>query len=145
MIMDIDFLLWSCLVIKLSWPSSAKNPNWQTENSKWVLCLLQTHVCIQQTALDLIGRGFEVHIVADATSSRSMMDRMFALEVRQILLFWNEETAEPCTEQFWKLAIEKCWQYEWATWYMTELCIIHYDYCTHGFGIYSIWWLLLSV
>lgn len=73
-----------------------------------MLCLLQTHVCIQQTALDLIGRGFEVHIVADATSSRSMMDRMFALEVRQILLFWNEETAEPCTEQFWKLAIEKC-------------------------------------
>ncbi|XP_055488816.1 isochorismatase domain-containing protein 1 isoform X2 [Leucoraja erinacea] len=39
-----------------------------------------THVCIQQTALDLIGRGLEVHIVADATSSRSMMDRMFALE-----------------------------------------------------------------
>ncbi|KAI2642445.1 Isochorismatase domain-containing protein 1 [Labeo rohita] len=33
-----------------------------------------------ETALDLIGRGFEVHIVADATSSRSMMDRMFALE-----------------------------------------------------------------
>lgn len=42
---------------------------------------LQTHVCIQQTALELIGRGLEVHIVADATSSRSMMDRMFALEV----------------------------------------------------------------
>ncbi|XP_051633393.1 isochorismatase domain-containing protein 1 isoform X2 [Manacus candei] len=39
-----------------------------------------THVCIQQTALELIGRGLEVHIVADATSSRSMMDRMFALE-----------------------------------------------------------------
>jgi len=30
--------------------------------------------------LELIGRGLEVHIVADATSSRSMMDRMFALE-----------------------------------------------------------------
>ncbi|KAG9487856.1 isochorismatase domain-containing protein 1 isoform X1 [Eleutherodactylus coqui] len=40
----------------------------------------KTHVCIQQTALDLIGRGVEVHIVADASSSRSMMDRMFALE-----------------------------------------------------------------
>ncbi|XP_065517659.1 isochorismatase domain-containing protein 1 isoform X1 [Lathamus discolor] len=39
-----------------------------------------THVCIQQTALELVGRGLEVHIVADATSSRSMMDRMFALE-----------------------------------------------------------------
>ncbi|MCJ8742576.1 hypothetical protein PDJAM_G00083620 [Pangasius djambal] len=45
-----------------------------------VLFGVETHVCIQQTALDLIGKGFEVHIVADATSSRSMMDRMFALE-----------------------------------------------------------------
>ncbi|XP_078071513.1 isochorismatase domain-containing protein 1 isoform X2 [Mustelus asterias] len=45
-----------------------------------VLFGVETHVCIQQTALDLIGRGLEVHIIADATSSRSMMDRMFALE-----------------------------------------------------------------
>ncbi|MBZ3874226.1 Isochorismatase domain-containing protein 1 [Sciurus carolinensis] len=45
-----------------------------------VLFGVETHVCIQQTALELIGRGIEVHIVADATSSRSMMDRMFALE-----------------------------------------------------------------
>ncbi|XP_007422349.1 isochorismatase domain-containing protein 1 [Python bivittatus] len=45
-----------------------------------VLFGVETHVCIQQTALELVGRGLEVHIVADATSSRSMMDRMFALE-----------------------------------------------------------------
>lgn len=45
----------------------------------------KTHVCIQQTALELVGRGIEVHIVADATSSRSMMDRMFALEVLVLL------------------------------------------------------------
>ncbi|XP_071762361.1 isochorismatase domain-containing protein 1 [Centroberyx gerrardi] len=45
-----------------------------------VLFGVEAHVCIQQTALDLIGRGYEVHIVADSTSSRSMMDRMFALE-----------------------------------------------------------------
>nr|XP_023662583.1 isochorismatase domain-containing protein 1 isoform X1 [Paramormyrops kingsleyae] len=45
-----------------------------------VLFGVETHVCIQQTALDLIGRGLEVHIIADSTSSRSMMDRMFALE-----------------------------------------------------------------
>lgn len=45
-----------------------------------VLFGVETHVCIQQTALDLLGRGVEVHIVADASSSRSMMDRMFALE-----------------------------------------------------------------
>ncbi|KAK0137866.1 Isochorismatase domain-containing protein 1 [Merluccius polli] len=45
-----------------------------------VLFGVETHVCIQQTALDLIGRGFEVHVVADSTSSRSMVDRMFALK-----------------------------------------------------------------
>lgn len=45
-----------------------------------VLFGVETHVCIQQTALDLIGRGYEVHVVADATSSRSMVDRMFALK-----------------------------------------------------------------
>ncbi|XP_062870498.1 isochorismatase domain-containing protein 1 [Trichomycterus rosablanca] len=45
-----------------------------------VLFGVETHVCIQQTALDLIAKGYEVHIIADATSSRSMMDRMFALE-----------------------------------------------------------------
>ena len=45
----------------------------------------ETHVCIQQTALELVGRGIEVHIVADATSSRSMMDRMVALEVLVLL------------------------------------------------------------
>ncbi|KAM6985388.1 isochorismatase domain-containing protein 1 [Aplochiton taeniatus] len=45
-----------------------------------VLFGVETHVCIQQTALDLIGRGYEVHLVADSASSRSMMDRMFAFE-----------------------------------------------------------------
>ncbi|KAM3873945.1 isochorismatase domain-containing protein 1 [Diretmus argenteus] len=45
-----------------------------------VLFGVETHVCIQQTALDLIGRGYEVHVVADSTSSRSMVDRMFALQ-----------------------------------------------------------------
>ena len=36
---------------------------------------------MQQTTLDLLGRGYDVHIVADGVSSRSQVDRMFALEV----------------------------------------------------------------
>ena len=35
-----------------------------------------------QTALDLRGLGLDVHVVADACSSRSMADRMFAFDVR---------------------------------------------------------------
>lgn len=43
--------------------------------------LLQTQVCVQQTALDLVARGYDVHVVADAVSSRTQVDRMFALDV----------------------------------------------------------------
>ncbi|XP_064612642.1 isochorismatase domain-containing protein 1-like [Liolophura sinensis] len=50
-----------------------------------VLFGIETHVCIQQTAIDLLARNIEVHVVADACSSRSQMDRVFALErLRQI-------------------------------------------------------------
>lgn len=45
-----------------------------------VLFGIEAHVCIQQTALELLERDYEVHIVADGVSSRSMTDRMFALE-----------------------------------------------------------------
>ena len=45
-----------------------------------ILCGIESHVCVQRTALDLLERGIEVHCVADAVSSRSMVDRMFALE-----------------------------------------------------------------
>ncbi|KAL8566402.1 Isochorismatase domain-containing protein 1 [Nucella lapillus] len=45
-----------------------------------VLFGIETHVCIQQTVIDLLSRGLEVHVVADACSSRSQMDRVFALE-----------------------------------------------------------------
>ena len=47
-------------------------------------CLLieQTQVCVQQTTLDLLSKGLDVHVVADGCSSRSQVDRLFALEVR---------------------------------------------------------------
>ena len=43
----------------------------------------QTQVCVQQTTLDLLSRGLDVHIVADGCSSRSQVDRLFALDVRE--------------------------------------------------------------
>ncbi len=42
---------------------------------------MQTQVCVQQTALDLLEKGYDVHVVADAVSSRSQVDRLFAIEV----------------------------------------------------------------
>ncbi|MHC4950371.1 MAG: hydrolase [Planctomycetota bacterium] len=36
-----------------------------------ILCGIESHVCVFQTAMDLIQHGLYVHVVADATSSRT--------------------------------------------------------------------------
>lgn len=41
----------------------------------------KAHVCVEQTAMDLISSGITVHIVADATTSRTQEDRLLAFEV----------------------------------------------------------------
>jgi nicotinamidase-related amidase len=35
-----------------------------------ILCGVEAHVCVNQTALDLLGAGVEVHVVRDAVGSR---------------------------------------------------------------------------
>ncbi|XP_017570101.1 isochorismatase domain-containing protein 2 isoform X1 [Pygocentrus nattereri] len=44
-----------------------------------ILCGIEAQACIACTAYDLLERGMEVHIVADAVSARSQTDRLFAL------------------------------------------------------------------
>uniref|UniRef100_A0A146VQS7 Isochorismatase domain containing 2 n=1 Tax=Fundulus heteroclitus TaxID=8078 RepID=A0A146VQS7_FUNHE len=46
---------------------------------KAILCGIEAHACIACTTYDLLEKGIEVHIVADAVSSRSQTDRLFAL------------------------------------------------------------------
>jgi nicotinamidase-related amidase len=36
-----------------------------------LICGVETHVCVNQTALDLLGEGIEVHVAEDAVASRS--------------------------------------------------------------------------
>jgi len=45
-----------------------------------VLCGLETHVCVLQTALDLLERGLDVVVCADAVSSQRRFDRAVALK-----------------------------------------------------------------
>jgi nicotinamidase-related amidase len=45
-----------------------------------VICGMETHVCVLQTALDLLANGLEVLIVAEATGSRHPEMRQLALD-----------------------------------------------------------------
>jgi nicotinamidase-related amidase len=44
-----------------------------------VLCGLETHVCVNQTAHDLFDRGFQVHILCDCVTSRFEYNRLAGL------------------------------------------------------------------
>ena len=40
-----------------------------------VICGIEGHVCVKATVYELLKRGINTHIVVDAVSSRSMVDR----------------------------------------------------------------------
>jgi len=48
--------------------------------SQAIVCGIETHVCVSQTVHDLIGRGIEVHVPADAVGSRHQIDYERGLE-----------------------------------------------------------------
>jgi nicotinamidase-related amidase len=49
-------------------------------NRKQVLiCGIEAHICVYQTALELINSGYEVQVVADVVSSRSVRNRDITL------------------------------------------------------------------
>jgi hypothetical protein len=57
------------------------------ERKTIVLFGIEAHVCVQQTALDLLETGYEVHVLVDGVSSQRALDRAVALKVR--LVDWS--------------------------------------------------------
>ncbi len=45
-----------------------------------IVCGIETHVCVSQTVLDLLDRGVQVHVPADAVGSRHEVDYDRGLE-----------------------------------------------------------------
>lgn len=67
---------------------------------------IETHVCVAQTALDLIGLGFVVQVPADAVASRQTIDWKFGLRrlerarvvvstTEAALFEWTENADQP--------------------------------------------------
>ena len=67
------------------------------------LCGIETHVCVYQTAKDLLKLGHDVEIIADAVSSRTELNRSIGIEKMtslgakltnvEMLLFEKQEIA----------------------------------------------------
>jgi len=47
--------------------------------SQVLLCGIEAHVCIYQTAVDLLRKGFTVDVLADAVSSRTLENKQIAI------------------------------------------------------------------
>lgn len=71
-----------------------------------LLCGIETHVCVLQTALDLVANGWQVHVAVDATGSRAQVDRATALgrlaaesviltTTESVLFEWCETSTAP--------------------------------------------------
>ncbi|XP_073458721.1 isochorismatase domain-containing protein 2 [Aquarana catesbeiana] len=87
------------------------------ERRSVILCGIETQACITSTTLDLLEKGFDVHVVADACSSRSQVDRLVALSrIKQsgaflttsegVILQLLQDSSHPKFKQVQKLIIE---------------------------------------
>lgn len=74
--------------------------------TQWILCGMEAHVCVLQTALELYARGLEVFVVEDGVCSRAESSRANALaRLRQagvtvsntesVLFEWLRDAADP--------------------------------------------------
>ena len=54
-----------------------------------IVCGIESHVCVNQTVLDLLDEGVEVHVVSDAVGSRSAENRLLGLEKAERAGAWR--------------------------------------------------------
>lgn len=86
----------------------------KTENKQVILCGIESHICVTQTALDLIEAGYEVYVVADAVSSRNPESKQLTLErlrrhgveiivTESVIFEWMRDAAHPAFRE-----VRKC-------------------------------------
>jgi nicotinamidase-related amidase len=48
---------------------------------QWIVCGMESHVCVYQTARDLVARSWDVHVCADAVYSQTAANRELGLSL----------------------------------------------------------------
>lgn len=90
----------------------------QESRYRVVLAGIEAHICVLQTAFDLLAAGFQVFVVADATSSRSPRDHEWALRrlasggatvttAEAVLFEWCESAEAPEFKRISQLVKQK--------------------------------------
>ncbi len=51
-----------------------------TNKKSLIVCGVESHICVLKTTLDALKQGYEVHVVADAVSSRAAENKQIALD-----------------------------------------------------------------
>jgi nicotinamidase-related amidase len=85
--------------------------------NKVLLAGIEAHVCVQQTALDLVAEGFRVYVAADAVASRRELDRDVGLRrmersgviittTEAALFEWAERAGTPEFKQISRLVTQ---------------------------------------
>jgi len=75
-----------------------------------VICGIETHICVHQTAADLLTEGYEVFVAKDACASRSKYEFKQGIDIMQsngakiscveIILFeWLKSSRNPCFKE----------------------------------------------
>ena len=68
----VHFSIWQDTAVQEAIRSSGR--------SQLLLCGFEAHICLYQSSLDLVAEGFEVHLAADAVSSRKPYNKTIALQ-----------------------------------------------------------------
>lgn len=80
------------------------------QRGQLVIVGIEAHVCVLQTALDMLGLGWDCYLVVDAVGSRNALDREIALSrmeangvtlttTESVLFEWCEDSQSPHFKQ----------------------------------------------
>jgi len=100
----------SCAEV-LNWGTGAER---EDDRDQIIVAGIESHVCVLQTAFDLLAAGFQVFVPADAVASRRELDWKFALRrisdagaivttTESVLFEWAETSATPEFKQISRL------------------------------------------